>query len=663
VRRFIASLPGKVFSNVVVLALLVPYFALGLSVKGFAQLKQLPGWAVVDFVNKKANGTAFGTEAAKSVANSLSKTGKYDVQSQETVARVVESINLTQPLAGVQNVVRVGSELKVQTIVGGEVVDYRVDQSPAGKQARVSMRVVAYDVASGLPVNGAAVSASSIVRAGDVADDVLINDAIAQAAQIAVDRVNQQTLPSATVLNTVGDMAIVNQGTRAGFKNGMQVIISRGRQQVASGTILDVDPDKSTMRVSRSFLGITPGDRVRAIFDVPEVPPGFTSSGAPAISKVRANKPSNGIVTTLLVLGLVAFLAAGSDGRGGDVIGNLVAEPFTDPTNGASIKLSWKPNAFAKGNTVRQAWQIYRSDLFDVPVKVFPGTQTDGTDNTNIIPTITFARMPVANFEICNGINTQSATNVPGVQVGRPYQYSAQLIFAIPQSDLPGGGGGVNGITQNTTGINTGTTAGNNTTGTTGTTATTGTTGLNTNATTGTTGTTGTTATTAGTTTGSTNLSTTAGTLCFFGSSQQNAVGLATAFNRPGLVSPANNATMQSPQTFTFLSVVSPQFTDVTVEYVIQLSSTINFSKNTFVHRVIGQRRDLGTLATDPIDLNDPTLPASILNARTVYWRIGARNVADNPGPVKDAFTGHRYIFSIVSQLTRPGSPPPPPSL
>jgi hypothetical protein len=78
---------------------------------------------------------------------------------------------------------------------------------------------------------------------------------------------------------------------------------------------------------------------------------------------------------------------------------------------------------------------------------------------------------------------------------------------------------------------------------------------------------------------------------------------------------------------------------------------------------VIGQRRDLGTLATDPIDLNDATLPASVLAARTLYWRVGARNVADNPGPVADSFTGHRYIFSVVNQLTRPGSPPPPPSL
>jgi hypothetical protein len=44
-----------------------------------------------------------------------------------------------------------------------------------------------------------------------------------------------------------------------------------------------------------------------------------------------------------------------------------------------------------------------------------------------------------------------------------------------------------------------------------------------------------------------------------------------------------------------------------------------------------------------------------------MWWRIGAKNVADNPGPVKDP-SGQRYIFGSPRRFTRPASPPPPPA-
>jgi hypothetical protein len=118
---------------------------------------------------------------------------------------------------------------------------------------------------------------------------------------------------------------------------------------------------------------------------------------------------------------------------------------------------------------------------------------------------------------------------------------------------------------------------------------------------------------------------------------------------------------LQNPQQFTFLSVANPAY-DVTVEYVIQVSSTLNFAKNTYIQRTVFQRRDTGTLATQGIDLNDTSLPSSILTATTLYWRIGAKNIIDVPGPVPDDFTQQRYIFSVINQLTRPGAPPPPPT-
>lgn len=646
-RRFIATLPGKLISNVLVAALVLPYMMLGLAAKGYAQLKSLPGWAVVDFVNKKkGSGNTYGASAAAAIAGSLSRTGKYNVETQESVARVVEGLGLTQPLPDIQNVLRVANELKVQTIVTGEIADYRIDSTAAGKQARVSVRAVCYDVASGLPVNGAAVSASSIVRSGEVAEDVLVNDALSQAAALIASQVSLQTLPTGTVLNTGTQTALINNGSRSGFTMGMQVIITRGRQQVGSGEVIEVQPDKSTIKVKRQELGIQPGDKVRAIFDVPVLAPGFSPSGEAVVAKSTRKSSPSGFVSTLLVLGLVAFLVGG--GGHGDAIAAPITEAYNDPTNGASVRISWKPNGYAKGNSIKQSWQIFRNDLQDIAVRSVAGANTFAIDD-QFARDVTYTVLPSNNFTICNGNTTTQELAVVGVTPGRPYQYHVQLVFALAQADL-------NLTSSGST--STSTTNGSTNTGTTNTGTTNGTTNTGT-----TNGTTSTTSSTGTTSTGTTSTGTTTTTLCYFLSDRTPAVGFATPINPPGLVSPATNATMQTQQSFQFNSVANPLY-DQTYEYELQISSTLNFTPATTFKKVLFQRRDAGTLGSDPIDLtNDTSVPASIRSANIVYWRIGARNVLDNPGPVKDPFTGDRYIFSSANQLLRPGTPPPPPTL
>ncbi len=583
---------------------------LGLATRANAQLRSLPGWAVVDFVNKKAKGTNFGTQAANAVSASLSRTGKYDVQATQTVARVVEGLGLSQPLPDITNVLRVANEMKVQTVVTGEVADYRIDKSGAGKQARVSIRAVCYDVASGLPVNGAAVSASSIVRSGDVTDETLINDALSQAAALAVSQISSQSLPAGTVLSASVTTALINSGTQTGFTQGMRVIITRGRQQVASGELVETGAQRSTIKITRAELGIQPGDKVRAIFDVPVIAPGFSPEGNSVVMRPKSHASPSGFVTTLLVVGLVAFLVGG--GSHGDAIATPLSEAYNDPTNGPSVKVSWKPNAFAKGNSIRQSWQLFRNDLLDTATVSVSGQNTTAIDNSQT-RSVTYTVLPPNDLTVCNGQAQVTNAAVGGVIAGRPYQYQVQLVFALQQSDL---GTGSSGTTTGTT---------------TGTTATTGTTG-------------------------------TGGQLCFFVSDRTATQGFATPIAAAGLVAPSTNSTMSSPQVFTFNSVVNPQY-DETFEYILHVSSTLNFTKSTTFKKVLFQRRDAGTLASDPVDLNDPALPSAIRTANKLYWRIGARNVRDVPGPVPDVFTGDRYIFSTANQLNRPGSPPPPPSL
>jgi hypothetical protein len=73
-------------------------------------------------------------------------------------------------------------------------------------------------------------------------------------------------------------------------------------------------------------------------------------------------------------------------------------------------------------------------------------------------------------------------------------------------------------------------------------------------------------------------------------------------------------------------------------------------------------KNDTGTISSGSIDTTSASIPSYIRTATTVYWRVGAKNIDDKPGPVPDATTGLRYIFSSYSTFIRPGSPPPPPT-
>jgi hypothetical protein len=225
-----------------------------------AQLQTLPTWAVVEFEVRNPNGrTDLGGMAAEAVAAELAKTGKYDVVPRETVKRTVESLTLQEPVTDKISLLRLANEVRATTLVRGEVVNWRIRRDAGGKQADVILRVEVIDVASGLPVNGAALSASSSVRSASVDDAAVLSEALTQAAAAAIAEIASRTLPEATVLNTFEQTALINQGARSGFARGQQLIVLRGRTQVATASVVDVEPDSSTIRIEKSTLGHAPG--------------------------------------------------------------------------------------------------------------------------------------------------------------------------------------------------------------------------------------------------------------------------------------------------------------------------------------------------------------------------------------------------------------------
>jgi len=363
VRRLITSWPGKIMSQLLVLALVLPSLTLLLTTSSQAQLTVLPTWAVLGLGNKAGGVAKVGSLAAEAMASELAKSGKYDVLPQETVRRTLDTLGLQPPVTDRTSLYRLGQNLRATSLVTGQIINQRVRSVNGGKQADVIVRVEVLDSASASVVNGAALSASSSVRTGTVSDETLLAEAFQSAATAAVVTIQSRNLPAATILNTLESVALINQGSRVGFSNGQNVIVTRNREQVATAKVFGVEPDSSNIRVERSWKGLQPGDKVRVVFSVPPVDPKFQSSGDVRVIKPRSKGNNSGVVSVLLVLGLVALLAGGAGGSGGSGgSGNLAkgvqAESYIDETGRPAVRISWSTDLFGKGNANRVAWQV-----------------------------------------------------------------------------------------------------------------------------------------------------------------------------------------------------------------------------------------------------------------------------------------------------------------
>lgn len=663
-RRFITSLLGKVISAWAIIALLLPSISLLWADRAFAQVAVQPSMAVVEFQNQKSPGTGFGKLAAEAVTSQFTAVSqKYDVQPTELVNKAFQTLGIASPPVNKVNLFRVADELKVNYIVSGVISDYRIVSEGTSRHAIVAMSVVVYDVASETALNGASVSAESVSRPNSVDETTLVNDAINTAAQLAVREINGRSLPSATVLNTQVQTALINQGSRSGFEEGQNVIVTRGTQQVATATIADVEPDSSTIQLQHSFVGIQPGDKVHVVFTVPPV----VTIGADNLThRPRASRPvsSNAsIISALLVVGLVVALLSNGNGNATGAAANVTAE--AELMNGNSgppgVRISWYPNVFYKGNAIRSQWQIWRSDVSSGPILIAPGQDTSFDDQT-VAQSNTYAAYtaPSSGTDCLpqTGIGFDPTALTPGI----PYTYQVELLYALTQNDLP-----VNGGTTTTTG----TTAGGGLTGTTGTTGSiTGTTGATTTGTTGTTTstTTGTTGTTTTSTTTTTTTTTTAGNTgtnndCYFISGRTNSQ-FATALFPPVLVQNSGNNGSVNYQ----FSSGTPQSSSqpITVQYVLEFSDQPFAPGNTNHIYVAGTYvSNVTSVLSIPADVwpsstESTTAPSWAQNATTLYWRVGARDIIDSPGPLPDISTNQRYIFSTYQSISKPNVPPGP---
>jgi hypothetical protein len=539
-------------------------------------------WAVIDFVNKSPlGGPALGGAASDAVSTLLLGTNRYDILPRETVERIYKELELTPPVTRDLDVLRIGQALSAETIIVGEISDARINTSALGKSADVVLVVRGIDVASGLPVLGAAVHGQSSERPGDVSDDVVLNEAISYAAQQAVNVLMTQQVDIATVLTTPTTRTVtLNKGAREGLKIGMQMVVTRGKEEVARIRINDLSPDVSTATVISQSKGVAPGDKARAIYNnLPVVT--LQSGGGARVRAAKSGGSSSSLMSILVVGALAAVIGAGGSGSGaGDV--RTEATSLADGIT-PGVKISWSPSIFSSGRG-RVEWQIWRNDVIETPVRVVPGVESHAFDDP-------FARTdPWRNMgSLIGGTDCVDDPGqepidppAPGIQPGTSYMYMVSLVYKLFAGDLPGGTGD---------------------------------------------------------------------TECFFQTGREQAKGQATPLDLVTLVAPENGATdIGDLVQFTWESTPGAD------QYAVEVSTQSNFanaSRIAVVARV--DSVEAGNISTDPLDIS-----GVFSGTQRLYWRVGARNSVDVPGPVKDA-KGERYVFSRPFQFDRPEGPPPPP--
>jgi len=427
--------------------LMTVLFLLGGVGRAEAQVERLPVWAFVEFENKGPQNAEIGKAAAMALSNEFGKRQTVDILPLDTVSRTVDQLGLRIPITRASDLSRLGQELDATLIVSGEVVNYRIESSGSDKQAQVLVRVFVKDVASGITINGSAVSGRSGFRASSTEASALINEALGDAAFKAVQDIESRRIPAATVTSTLDGRALLDKGLRDGLKGGMNVIVTRGREQVAVGRISTVDDDSAvvTPNSGQLFKGIRSGDKVRVVFDVANLSPNFAANGDAKVSAPRKRSNNQGLIA-VLVLVVVLGLLLGQGRSSSTELLKVKSQAYTGGDDIPAVRISWVRDTFLRNNNIVR-FMVWRDDISTGPVAVAQGSNASFVDDRSDLAYAVAAGnvatevdgLPVfGSSGACTeeDATTDTSTATP-LQSGRPYRYSVQVTYRIPGLDLP----------------------------------------------------------------------------------------------------------------------------------------------------------------------------------------------------------------------------------
>ena len=605
--------------------------------------------AVVNFRNtSKMADEMFGTMATDSVVVELLRSGKFsvtkadDLQSKMTELGYKGKEDRILKVALTSNMMqRLGQELGANSIVSGEVTHIKIDKK--AKRAEVHVAVRMLDVASREWVNGAIGVGFSHPRIGYTADKETdwIVEAIDDATRKAVDAMVTYIIPVATVLGTFGGSGeiLVNKGTQDGLRTGMEMVVLRlgdtGLDEVVGRVrVTSVSDTDAKARVTDSSRGVKPQDRVKAVYELPKDDGGTQNVGSSADKKQSINRGSKIIIGAALLMGLWALM-----GKGGtkaetvpDAIAVAGASPsVTDRFGDGGVLIAWNPPKPLRTQDILE-YHVWRDNVGASiggggAGNVGPAWAVSGNTGLSISGVLgSFDHSVLVDQAIWDplafsypsvdhsSLESGSITPIEGLTLGKLHTYYVSCLYQrakqITGSGSSGGTGGTGG-------------------------------------------------------------STSGGDFTFWETTPVLA-GRATYLSRPMLTHPGGIA----PGEFVDLS-------DVTFEwqgsrganlYVIEVSPSPNFDRDiTWCSQVIQATNLTGM----PIIRNfkdvlsvSPELKG-LAESTTLYWRVGARNTQDTPGPypadpaTTDGPKNTRFIYSDPNEMFQfstlgglPGLPP-----
>lgn len=366
------------------MAMVLPFLSLCLT-PAHAQTQQALKVIVTDFVNK-TNGLIddpIARNATAAVYNELatSAQGRFDVIPNAEVLTEAKALGLRVPSnpntpAGfsLPDLQRIAKQLPADAIVQGDVA---VTPPARGRAASSILSVTVIDASSGDTINGGIGQASVSPRPGQTGDaEDLITKAIENAAMQSVGKVVQRQIALATVMNINGDTVILNRGVRDGIHEGDELVILRegpngarikeGLVRVARSYATD-----SEAEVVQNIGGIRPEDEARVLYKPAVV---IATGGSVRPSETRTRVNFSAIGATLSAIGLGVLLSTANKG-GQSSVTNVTSEPTADGTS-AQVKITWGDNVFGQSGV--QEYHIWR--LPDFP---FNSNVTLGNGNGN----------------------------------------------------------------------------------------------------------------------------------------------------------------------------------------------------------------------------------------------------------------------------------------
>jgi len=405
---------------------------------------------VLDFLNKSDfMGDTLAAYARDAVRVELANSTRFEPLTRDEVTAKARELGLHPPYDQVA-ISKLARELGAQAVVTGEISFVRVDAKQTPKTVRVGLKVRVQEATTGDLLNGAAQIGEARARPGVSDNEALAMEAVSNAAVLSVRQILAYNLPVATVLSLVGSagaplIALINRGSRDGVVPGMEMIVLRRGQVVGKIRVTTVFPTDAEAEVIDNTLGVNIEDKARAIFPMPDFSPDYSTTRAPKKSTSTNTLSTLGKV---LVVALIGVLIATASRGGNQAISGVVAEAAT--FNGsAAVRLQWKDNIFGSG--AQREYHIWRADhpfnFADTPVAAT--TQRTYTDRP-------------APFSFWNGTNqflqppaptagggggdattvTPTAGAVLGFTTGQTTTYQVTGVLRRRQLVPPTGGGG-----------------------------------------------------------------------------------------------------------------------------------------------------------------------------------------------------------------------------